>query len=254
MSDQRVVFISGSSRGIGRGIAETRAQKGDIVYITGRDEATVNDVVEAIAKNGGEARSFVGDLCQENVMDAALEKAFSEQGRLDVVIANIGSGKSQPGWDVEESEYRRIFDINFFSAIGLLHKAAHYLLKKRTKDQQLIAISSICGCEDLGAPIPYNAAKTALTASMKALSNHLAKEKIRVNTVSPGNVYFPGGTWDEKLKADREGILKRIEDSVPMNAFASPEDIAQGVSYLIEAAFVTGHNLVIDGGQISKLI
>jgi 3-oxoacyl-[acyl-carrier protein] reductase len=88
---------------------------------------------------------------------------------------------------------------------------------------------------------------------MKASSKLLAHKKIRVNAVSPGNIMFEGGTWDVKNQADAEGVNAYIAKEVPLNMFGSPDDIASAVEFIINSPFMTGHNLIIDGGQTRKI-
>jgi 3-oxoacyl-[acyl-carrier protein] reductase len=82
----------------------------------------------------------------------------------------------------------------------------------------------------------------------------LAPRKIRVNAVSPGNVLFEGGTWDDKLKRDEQKIRDYIGKNVPLGTFGEPGDIAQAVAFLLDAPFITGHNLIVDGGQTHKFV
>jgi 3-oxoacyl-[acyl-carrier protein] reductase len=126
------------------------------------------------------------------------------------------------------------------------------LLKKTHGN--IIFISSIAGCETLGAPIAYSCAKTALLAYSKNLANELGKYKIRVNSISPGNVLFDNSTWSEKIKNDKQKVLTYISSNVPLNEFATPEDIAKAVIFLEQCTFVAGSNIVVDGGQIHKII
>ena len=148
-------------------------------------------------------------------------------------------------------EYKRIFDINFFNAVSL---ATHSVDIMKEAGGHIIFISSIAGCESLGAPIAYSSAKTALLSFAKSLSNDVSKLQIRVNSISPGNVMFEGSTWDDKMKHDKEFVEEYIKDNVPINTFATPEDIAKAVIYLEDSKFTTGSNIVVDGGQLKKII
>ena len=109
--------------------------------------------------------------------------------------------------------------------------------------------------ESIGAPVDYSTAKTAIIALAKNLSKKLSKD-VRVNVLSPGNILFPGGSWDEKVKQDPEGINKLIKSSVPMNRFGTSDEVSDAAVFLCSerASFITGSVLVIDGGQTVGLI
>jgi 3-oxoacyl-[acyl-carrier protein] reductase len=247
---KRVALVSGSSRGIGRAVALELAVQGYIVYVNGRTEASVQKTVAEIEKSGGKALACVADFSIDSRCSATVANIVSTQGQLDLLVANLGSGKTPNVWNPSVEETRKVFDLNFFSAVALTNAA----LEKMKPGANIVFISSIAGCEALGAPIAYSAAKTALLSYAKTLSTLAAPKGIRVNTVSPGNVMFEGSTWDDRMKADEASLRILIQAQVPLNGFASPEDIAKAVSYLISAPFVTGHNLVVDGGQTHMII
>ena len=116
-------------------------------------------------------------------------------------------------------------------------------------------ISSIAGMEAFGAPTDYSTAKTAIIALAKNLARKLAPI-VRVNVIAPGNVYFEGGSWDEKINRDKKRVDEIISITVPMNRFASPEEIADSAVFLSSprASFITGSVLRVDGGQVNSLL
>ena len=112
-------------------------------------------------------------------------------------------------------------------------------------------ISSITGLEAFGAPTDYSTAKTAIIALAKNMARKLASENIRVNVIAPGNVYFKGGSWDKKIQQGKKLVDEIIKSTVPMNRFATPQEIADCAVFLCSdrASFITGTTLVVDGGQ-----
>jgi 3-oxoacyl-[acyl-carrier protein] reductase len=245
---KKIALVSGSSKGIGKGIAKKLIENGYLVYINGRNEENLKNTAKELGTN---IRVVPIDLTKEGNIKDTLATIVKDEGRVDLVVVNIGSGKSKNGWDIEPSEYKRIFDVNFFSAVSL---ATCSLKVMQKSGGHIIFISSIAGCESLGAPIAYSSAKTALLSYSKNLSNDVAKLNIRVNSISPGNVMFEGSTWDDKMKDNKEFVEEYIKNNVPLNTFATPKDIAKTVMYLEDSGFVTGSNIVVDGGQLNKII
>lgn len=246
--NKKVALVTGSSKGIGKGIAKELVENNYIVYINSRNLKDLNNILEELGKN---IKIIDCDFTNDFNIKNTILKIFENEKRLDLVVANIGSGKSIAGWNVEIEEYRRIYDINFFNAVSL---ATNSIDCMKEKGGHIIFISSIAGCESLGAPITYSSAKTALLSFAKSLSNDVAKLNIRVNSISPGNVMFEGSTWDNKIKDNPQFVKDYIENNVPLNTFATPKDIAKTVMYLENSNFVTGTNIVVDGGQLNKII
>jgi len=119
----------------------------------------------------------------------------------------------------------------------------------------LLFISSIAGIEAFGAPTDYSTAKSAIIALAKNMARKLAPT-VRVNVVAPGNVYFKGGSWDDKIKKNKKLVDNMIKATVPMKRFATPEEIADAAIFLCSgaASFITGETLVVDGGQTVSVI
>lgn len=247
---KKVALVTGSSRGIGKQIAKELLANNYIVYLNSRNLKELKQL--KIEFSNENAKYINADLTDDLNIKKALDDIESSEKRLDLVIANIGSGKSISGWDVDIEEYKKVFDINFFSSVSLATNSIK-VMKKNTKGH-IIFISSIAGCESLGAPITYSAAKTALLSFSKNLSNDVAKFNIRVNSISPGNVMFEGSTWDDKMKINRNNVEDYIQNNVPLNTFVSPSEIAKSVIYLEESNSSTGTNLIVDGGQLNQII
>ena len=168
---------------------------------------------------------------------------------MDHMIANLGSGSGKPGWRQDESEWLRLFEANFFSSVRLAQAAVPHLRQRPTPS--ILFISSIVAIEATPAPLPYSAAKAALTNYAKNLSRLLAPEGVRVNTICPGNIFFPGGSWERHLANRREAVESMLKAEVPQNRFGSPDEIASLAAWLCSAAaaFATGSTFVVDGGQ-----
>lgn len=253
--DGKVTLVSGSSRGIGKAIAYGLLREGAMVYLTGRDKGILDSVCKEFkVQFGDRVYKFCGDLTNTKTIKDLLTTIQNEHKRLDVVVANIGSGRSKLGWDIEDDLWSKSYEINFFSAVRLSREVIRIMIEQ--KSGSVVFISSIVGCETTPAPVQYSAAKSALLSYVKNTANLVAPFGIRLNAVSPGNVYFKGGTWDIKLKENKEAVEKYIKESVPMRRLGRSEEIADAVCFLASerASFITGANLVVDGGQLKKVL
>lgn len=245
-----IVFVAGSTRGIGLGIAEGFLREGARVAISGRDEKPLNETVARLGQEFGTDRvlGLTGNLSDAITVRDALEKIVRTWGRLDVLVANVGAGGGTIGWDVAPEEWQRVFDVNLWATVRVAQAAVPLL---KTSRGNIIFISSITGIESTGAQLPYSAAKAALNSLSKNLARELGRDGVRVNAVAPGNILFPGGTWEQKLQADSAKVEKMLTDHVPLRRFGTPDEIADAVTFLASprASFITGALLVADGGQ-----
>ena len=244
-----VALITGSSRGIGQSIAFEFAREGARVVITGRNPEEVNHTVDQINKSGGESFGFVGDLTNKDDIKSCADLVTDKWNSVDVLVANLGSGKGQRGWDAGVAEWNRLIELNLTSSVKVASTMMPHLMK--SKAGNIIFIGSIAGLETLGAPPAYEVAKSALITYAKNLANEVGKDHVRVNIVAPGNIMFPGSTWDEKMKSNGEAVQSMIESEVPLKRFGTAEEVANAVLFLAstKAAFITGTCMVVDGGQ-----
>ena len=250
----KVFIISGSSRGIGKGIAETFLTEGAKVVLTGRREDCLDSTyIEFNDKFPRNVIRCVGDINNEHVLDEIEKTVLDEWLRIDGIVANAASIKPVGDWNIPEEDWNWYLTNNLKLAVCFVTKFVEHL--KNTKGS-IIIISSIAGIEEIGAPLPYSASKAALNMYSKGLAKKLARDHIRVNTIAPGNILFQDGNWDKKQKADSAAIQKMLDEKVPLNRFGSPEEIGCIAAFLSseKAGFITGGCFVVDGGQTSKFI
>ncbi|RXH56497.1 SDR family NAD(P)-dependent oxidoreductase [Granulicella sibirica] len=249
-----VCFVAGSSRGIGRAIATTLLAEGASIVLTGRNQDSLDRTHADLATPETQTRilSIPADFTDPRAIQTAFDRTIQHFGHIDHLIANLGTGAGTPGPTPPPEDWTRLFDQNFFASVRLTEACLPHL---RVNGGSILYISSIVALEATPAPLPYSAAKAALTNYAKNLSRHLAADKIRINTIAPGNIFFPGGSWERHLANRREAVEAMLKTEVPQNRFGTPEEIASLAAWLCSplAAFSTGSTYVVDGGQTRSI-
>jgi 3-oxoacyl-[acyl-carrier protein] reductase len=248
----KVILVAGSSRGIGKAIAASLLAEGARVCISGRDPLSLTSTQRELSQ-GGPVLAYEGDLSLLEPIVGALEMIAAKWGALHGLVCNIGTGTGTPGWDPREEEWERLLRFNFQASVRLAQAAIPKLAESR--GSSIVFVSSITGVEATAAPLPYSAAKAALLNYSKNLSRHLAGQGIRVNCVAPGNILFPGGSWERRLNDQPDTTREYVEAEVPMKRLGTPDEIASLVTFLcsVRASFITGSCFVSDGGQTRSL-
>jgi len=240
-------LITGSTRGIGFGIAKRLINEKCKVVITGKNPINLKKAIHKI--NSKNLYGFCSDLTNENEIDDVIDFAIKKLSGIDVLICNLGSGKFKSKNFQHTNEWERIFNLNFWSTFKTITKSIKYL--KKTKGN-IICISSIVGNVKIkNSPIPYSLSKNLLNKYCEFMTSKIAKHGIRINSISPGNILFPGSVWDEKLKTNKNNTKKYIKKNVPLNKFGKIDDISNMIIYISseKSKFINGANFVIDGGQ-----
>jgi 3-oxoacyl-[acyl-carrier protein] reductase len=247
--NNKQVLITGASRGIGLAIAETFLQENAKTILVSRGSKALFDNEKILQQEYGEKNVFAKKCDCTNLEELELLKEYveSEWQGLNIVVVNVGDGRSVSDALPDNDEWNKCWNSNFESA---LQTARVFLPMLEKSKGVLLFISSIAGIEAFGAPTNYSTAKSAIIALSKNMARKLAPN-IRVNVIAPGNVYFEGGSWDEKIKQDKIRVDEIIKLTVPMNRLATPKEIAYTSVFVCsnKASFITGSTIVVDGGQ-----
>ncbi len=247
----QVAFVAGSSRGIGRAIAGTLLAEGARIVLTGRDEASLEQTTADLATPETFERilPIAGDFSDPATIAAAYARTLAHFGRIDHLIANLGTGSGTPGPFPPADDWTRLFELNFFASVRLTEAVLPHMTAQGSGS--ILYISSIVAVEATPAPLPYSAAKAALNNYAKNLSRQVAPSHIRVNTIAPGNIFFPGGSWERHLANRKDAVEAMLKTEVPQNRFGTPDEIASLAAYLCspQASFSTGGTYIMDGGQ-----
>ncbi|HEY8122495.1 MAG TPA: SDR family oxidoreductase [Myxococcota bacterium] len=235
-------LITAASRGIGLAIARQFADDGCAVAICARSEGGLETARKELEQRGVAVFARAVDVSDGAALRAFVAEAAGALGGLDVFVSNAsgGGGMGEPAWQAT-------FEIDVMSAARGVEAALPFLVQSDAAS--VVFISSTAALEYLGVPQPYNAMKAALIAHAGDLAQALAKQGIRVNTVSPGPIYFEGGNW-EMLKNAMPAVYQGALAQCAIGRMGTPEEVARAVVFLASpaASLITGANLVCDGG------
>ena len=245
----KVAIVTGSTAGIGKGAAILFAREGAKVVVSGRTVDAGERVVEQIRADGGEAMFVKADVSIASDVQELVRKTVETYGKLDVLFNNAGTGSKGLTADESEESWDRCMTINLKSVFLGIKYAVPEMIKNGggsiVSNASMWGITASHRCAG-----SYVASKAAIIGLTKKAALDYAKQKIRVNCISPGDIGFVGMENDEDYWT-RPDIVEDFETRQPYPHMGSPEDCAYAALYLAsdESAFVTGSNLVLDGGM-----
>ncbi len=244
----KVVVVTGASRGIGRAIAHGFADEGARLSICGRTPETLEKVTTELTEKGAEVFAKPADVTDNSEVSTFMAETIEKYGGLDVVVNNVGGSRKTALAEISDTEWHEVLDLNLVSAARINQHAIPVM--QRQGSGVILMIASIYGREG-GGHITYNAAKAAEISMAKSLAKELAPDNIRVNSIAPGSILFPGGGWARRMAADPEAMAAFVKSDMPLGRFGKPEEIADVVVFLASAraSLVTGACLNVDGCQ-----
>jgi 3-oxoacyl-[acyl-carrier protein] reductase len=236
--------VTGGTKGIGRAIAHTLAAEGAHVALCARNAEEVAATVAAFQAEfaGQTITGSVVDVADGPALAAWVQASAQAMGGLDIVVANV----SALAIAADDAAWQRGFEVDMMGTVRLVNAAMPYL--EQSAHAAIVTISSVSGREIDFAAGPYGAFKAAIVHYTQGLAYHLAGKKIRANTVSPGNTYFPGGVWTQ-IEQGNPDFFKMALGMNPTGRMGTPQEMANAAAFLASpaASFITGTNLVVDG-------
>lgn len=235
-------LVTGGSKGIGRRAADIFAEEGANVSICARNRGEVDEAVAAFGKKRVKGFGQAVDVGNKEELEGWIAASAKALGGIDILVANV----SALAVDQSEEAWQKQFQIDMLHTVRAVNAALPHL--EKSKAPAIVVVSSVSGREvDFTGPA-YGAFKAALVHYAQRMAFELAPKMIRVNAVSPGNVYFAGGIW-EHVEKNIPDLFSKAMALNPTGRMAKPEEIGRGIVFLASPAssFTTGTNLVIDG-------
>ncbi|MDQ7024612.1 MAG: 3-oxoacyl-[acyl-carrier-protein] reductase [Anaerolineae bacterium] len=247
MSDfkEKIVLVTGASRGIGRAIALELGKRGATVIVNFRSsESEANEVLEEIKASGGDGMVYQTDVADADAVDAMIKTITKTYGKLDVLVNNAGVTRDNVIMMLKPEDFDVVVNTNLRSAWLCCKAASRQMMRKRSG--RIINITSVVGIAGNGGQTNYAASKAGMIGLTKSLAKEIATRGITVNAVAPGFI----GT---DMTADLDDTMKEAAIShIPLGRMGAPEDVAKAVAFLAsdDAAYITGQVLVVDGGMV----
>ena len=256
----RVALVAGASKGLGRAVAERLAQEGASVVINSRSAGPLGATAQEIAgQTGRRVVAAPGDVSDPDVCQALVERATSEFGRLDILVANAGGPPPGGVDDFDAAAYRQALEVNLLSTVQLTLAALPAMRENRWG--RIIAITSISVKQPVRGLLLSNTARPGVVGFIKTISQDLAAEGILCNVVAPGFIRTARveqllASQAEARETTPEAVLEGITAGIPAGRIGSPEEFANAVAFLASgaASYITGHTLQVDGGLVQGLL
>lgn len=244
----KVVLVTGGTRGIGHAIARRCAEEGAHVGVCGRTRETLDAAVARLSALGVKVHGEQVDVLAPGGVERFVEASAAALGRVDGLVANVGGTFGGDFLQATAEDWVKTLEVNLVHAARLLRAGAPHL--ERAGGGSAVIIASISGSRP-GPRSQYGAAKAAEIALAASLGRELAPLRIRVNTVSPGSILFEGGSWAKRAEAMPEVIGEFVKREFPWGRMGTLDEVADVATFLLSprASWVSGTDVVVDGAQ-----
>lgn len=251
----KVAIVTGASRGIGKGIATGLAKEGCRLLVCARGAEALEKAAVEFESLGAEVEAVALDVTNPTAASRLVEAALNRWERVDILVNNVGGNRRKPFEETTDDDWDDILDLNFKAHVRCSRAVIPEM--RKVGGGAILFVSSIFGREAGGPGLSiYNTTKSAVISVSKIMALELAKEGIRVNSLAPGSIRFPGGSWDRRVLADPDGMKEFIGANLPIGRFGTVEEVANVACFLVsnKSSLVNGVCLNVDGGQSKSLI
>jgi 3-oxoacyl-[acyl-carrier protein] reductase len=260
---EKVVLVTGASKGLGKAIAEAFAAEGSRVALTARNQRELEQIVQEIQQRDGQAIALAADLTNANAVNHLVAETIAHFGTVHVLVNNAGSiGRFAAFEELSDDDWANLFNVNLFSAVRITRAVLPAMRKQHWG--RIINMASESGIQPDPEMPHYNTSKAAMINLTKSLSKAYAKDGILVNTISPAFIKTP---LVEHMLADQAAIkritVQQAEEEflchnrphIELGRAGKPEEVAAAVVFLASeaASFITGANLRVDGGSVASV-
>lgn len=238
----KVALVTGSTRGLGRAMAQRLAAEGAAVVVTGRDGTQAENVADQLVSQGLTAIGLPLEVADAESVARALQRIEERLGVVDILVNNAGITRDTLLLRMDDAAWEEVLSVNVTGAYRLAKGVLRGMMKRRWG--RIINVSSVVGLIGNPGQTNYGASKAALIGFTKSLAREVASRGITVNAVAPG---FIQSDMTDVLSAEQK---ERLAEKIPMGRIGRPDEVASCVAFLAsdDAAYITGHTLVVDGG------
>jgi 3-oxoacyl-[acyl-carrier protein] reductase len=247
----KIAVVTGSSRGLGLASALALVREGCRVTLCARGDARLRDAAEELqraAAHPDHVLPIMADVSTAEGVERVIERTVETFGGLDVLVNNVGLARGSGLLETTDADWHEAIDQTLFPAIRASRLAVPHM--RRRGGGAIVMIASIWGRES-GGRMTYNAVKAAEISLAKSLAQQLARDNIRVNSVAPGSILFPGGSWHRRQQEDPAGIADFVLRELPFGRFGRADEVGTAVAFLASprASWISGACVPVDGCQ-----
>jgi 3-oxoacyl-[acyl-carrier protein] reductase len=242
--NEKVVIVTGSSRGIGKEIALSFAKAGASVVVSGRNADTLTPVIDALDAIGAKSLAVAADVAKVEDATNLIKQTLEEFGQIDILINNAGITRDNLLLRLSEDDWDAVLDTNLKGAFNCIKACTKPMMKKRIG--AIVNISSVVGVMGNAGQVNYAASKAGMIGMTKSVAKELASRNIRVNAVAPG--FIETDMTDNLAEKAKEELI----NSIPLSKLGSAQDVADLVMFLSseKAKYITGQTINVDGGMV----